>query len=142
MVSHLDSSSNITIKNISEATLLQYFERLNAADFAATAALFAPTGELHPPFEDAIIGPDAIASYLAAEAQGLRLMPHTGEILTPDDNTLEAQILGKVSTSVFTVNVAWQFVLNPQRQITYARIKLLASPQELMSLRDKREMGQ
>lgn len=141
MVSHINSGSTITIENISEPTLLQYFEALNAADFAATAALFATEGELNPPFENPIISPDAIASYLEAEAQGLVLNPQTGETLCRDDGGLEAQITGKVSTSLFTVNVAWQFILNPQKEITYARIKLLASPQELLSLREKRENG-
>lgn len=142
MVSQIHSSSNITIENISEPTLLQYFEALNAADFAATAALFASQGELNPPFENPIIGPDAIASYLEAEAQGLVLNPKTGETLSREDGGIEAQIIGKASTRLFTVNVAWQFILNPQKEITYARIKLLASPQELLSLREKRGNGQ
>ncbi|MEC4868957.1 MAG: nuclear transport factor 2 family protein, partial [Jaaginema sp. PMC 1078.18] len=116
------------------------FETLNTGEFEATAALFAPTGELKPPFEDAIVGPEAIATYLEAEAQGLRSYPRQGEVVIQEDDTLEVQVRGKVRTSVFTVNVAWQFVLNPQRQITYARIKLLASPQELLNLRQNRKI--
>jgi hypothetical protein len=133
------SSSSITIDKISEPTILQYFETLGAENFTATAALFAADGELHPPFETAIVGPEAIATYLQAEAQGLTLAPREGETLAKAGGHLDVQIIGKVSTALFTVNVAWQFTLNSHRQIVYARVKLLASPQELLALRDRQK---
>ena len=40
---------------------------------------------------------------------------------------------------MFSVNVAWYFTLNPQGQLATAKIKLLASPQELLSLQNQRD---
>jgi len=51
-----------------------------------------------------------------------------------DNKQIQAQVTGKVQTSC-GVNVSWLFVLNQQREITAATIKLLASPQELVNLR-------
>lgn len=129
------SPPSATIEEIAEPLVLRYFETLNAGDFEATASLFAPQGELHPPFESAIVGPEAIASYLKAEAQGMKLYPRQGVAETLEDNHIQIQIKGKVQTPLFSVNVAWQFILNPQREISSVQVKLLASPQELLSLR-------
>ena len=124
-----------SIEGIAEPLVLRYFETLNAGDFEATASLFASQGELHPPFESPIVGPEAIASYLKAEAQGMKLNPRQGIAETLEDNHTQIQIKGKVQTPLFSVNVAWQFILNPQREILSVQVKLLASPQELLSLR-------
>ena len=62
-------SSSLTIEGIDEAVVLHYFQTMNAGEYDATAALFAPTGAMHPPFEQPIEGPDAIATYLKAEAK-------------------------------------------------------------------------
>lgn len=126
---------NISIEGIEEATLLRYFETLNAGKFEQTAALFAATGAMHPPFEPAVIGPDAIAAYLQAEAQGMELFPREGIAELLDDGQLMVQVRGRVQTPWFSVNVAWLFLLNSEREIASATIKLLASPQELLNLR-------
>ena len=120
---------------VTEPVILGYFERLNAGDFEGTAALFAADGAMLPPFESPVVGPDAIAAYLQQEAQGMQLYPREGIQQTLEDGYIQFQVSGKVQTPVFGVNVSWVLVLNPQRQIFSATIKLLASAQELALLR-------
>jgi len=127
--------NHISIEGIEETTILLYFETLNAGEFEQTAALFAAGGAMHPPFEAAVIGQDAIAAYLQAEAQGMQLFPREGIAELLEDGQLMVQVSGKVQTPWFSVNVAWLFLLNWQREIASATIKLLASPQELLNLR-------
>jgi hypothetical protein len=130
---------DLLVEGISELAILRYFQTMNAADYEATAALFAETGAMDPPFEEPIIGTEAIATYLRAEAKGMTLFPREGVIEINAEGQAEIQVTGKVQTPLFGVNVAWFFVLNPEKEITYARIKLLASPQELLDLRDRRD---
>ncbi|MCW6035743.1 nuclear transport factor 2 family protein [Spirulina subsalsa FACHB-351] len=135
MVFSLHSSDTLTIQGVNQAVIGQYFTALNAGDFAATAQLFAQQGELYPPFEEAIAGPSAIQHYLEQEAQGLRCEPQQGETLTRDNDMTLVQVKGRVHTPVFSVNVAWQFLLNPNSEILQVQVKLLASLEELLSLR-------
>lgn len=128
-------SEQLTIDEITITTILRYFETLNAGDYVATAALFAEDGVLHPPFESGIVGPEAIATYLQAEATGMQLLPRQGITEPLTDEHTQVQVSGKVQTPWFGVNVSWLFVLNAQQQITEMTIKLLASPQELLNLR-------
>ena len=130
-----NSAATIAIEGITEPTILRYFETLNARDFEAGAALFAPDGVMYPPFESGITGSAAIANYLQQEAQGMNLEPREGIINFVENDCLEVQVAGKVQTSLFGVNVSWLFVLNQQREILTTKIKLLASPQELLNMR-------
>ncbi|MEJ1933177.1 nuclear transport factor 2 family protein [Nostoc sp. NIES-2111] len=133
-----ESLTNIqteAITGITETAILQYFATLNAGEFAATAALFADDGVMYPPFESAMVGPDAIATYLQQEAQGIKADPREGLEEVLEDGQVQIQVSGKAQTSWCGVNVLWQFILNQQKQITYTKIKLLASPKELMALR-------
>lgn len=133
------SSTKLEIEGISETTILRYFETLNAGDFDATTALFAPQGIMHPPFESDIIGHSAIAHYLKTEAKDLKTSPRQGiiEPIESEDNNnhTQVQVSGTAQTSWCGVNVSWQFILNENKEILYTRIKLLASPQELLKLR-------
>ncbi|HAA29813.1 MAG TPA: nuclear transport factor 2 [Cyanobacteria bacterium UBA8553] len=135
IASQFGSITDLAIEGITEPVVLRYFETMNAGDYEATAALFADTGVMHPPFEEPISGKDAIATYLQVEAKGMQLLPNKGIAETLEDDQTHIQVTGKVQTSVFGVNVSWIFILNPEREILSARIKLLASPQELLSLR-------
>ncbi len=128
-------TTNLTIEGINQSVVLRYFETINASDYEATAALFAEMGVMHPPFEEAIQGSDAIATYLNAEAKGMQLFPTKGIAETLEDQQTQIQVTGKVQTPWFGVNVSWTFVLSPEEEILNARIKLLASPQELLSMR-------
>ncbi|MCW5317977.1 nuclear transport factor 2 family protein [Nostoc sp. KVJ3] len=127
------------IEGITETSVLHYFETLNAGEFEATAALFTVDGVMHPPFESDIVGKDAIAAYLKQEGQNLKAYPNTGITETLETGEMQIQVTGKAQTSWCSVNVLWLFILNQQRQIFYTRIKLLASPQELLSLRREKE---
>jgi len=122
------------IEGITQSTILLYFATLNAGEFAATAALFPSEGVMHPPFESGIIGPAAIATYLEQEAQGLTAYPIEGTVKTLDNGEIQVLVGGKVDTSWCSVNVAWQFILNQEQKILFAKIKLLASMQELFHL--------
>lgn len=126
--------ASFTIEGITEPAVLRYFETMNVGDFEATSSLFATDGVMRPPFESEIEGPEAIAAYLHQEAQSMKLEPSQGTIETRDEQ-IEVQVTGKVQTSWCGVNVAWLFILNQQHEITFIRIKLLASPQELINLR-------
>lgn len=126
---------DLNIEGIEEPVVQRYFQTMNAGEYEATAALFAPTGVMHPPFEEPIEGPEAIAIYLKAEAKGMQLLPREGIAETLEENQIQIQVKGKVQTPLFGVNVAWIFILNLEREIVYTKIKLLASPQELLNLR-------
>lgn len=125
----------LTIEGVTEPTVLRYFETLNAGDFNATSALFAADGAMHPPFESAIVGSDAIRAYLQQEAQGMKLEPRQGIAQTLDNEQIHVQVSGKVQTSWCGVNVSWLFILSQEHEILSATVKLLASPQELINLR-------
>lgn len=129
-------SESLAVETTSvEPTLLTYFAALSAGDFATVAALFAPEGQMYPPFEAPVVGPAAIAAYLEQEAIGMELQPQRSTTTTTEAGERQVEVRGKVKTSLFTVNVGWLFILNPQDQILLAKIKLLASPQELLNLR-------
>lgn len=128
-------STPLAIAGVSEATVLRYFETLNAENFGATGKLFAAEGVLQPPFEKAVVGEEAIVAYLQAEAKGFVLQPRQGSHRSLEDGSTEVTVAGKVETPLFSVNVSWLFVLNCEHNLLLAKIKLLASPQELLSLR-------
>ncbi|HEY9639332.1 MAG TPA: nuclear transport factor 2 family protein [Coleofasciculaceae cyanobacterium] len=130
-VSHQDPGSI----EITESILLQYFETLNAGDFQTTASLFAPEGILYPPFEVAIVGREAIAAYLEKEAKGITALPQEKPTQVTESDDTEIRVVGKVQTSLFTVNVAWHFVLNPETEIVAVRVRLLAALEELLNLK-------
>lgn len=130
-----NSRTAIAIEGINEPTISNYFATLNAGDFQSTAALFAPDGVMYAPFESGIVGHDAIASYLQQEATGLKAEPREGIAEIQADELTKVQVSGKVQMPLFGVNVSWLFLLNRQQQITSVTVKLLASPQELLSLR-------
>ena len=113
----------------------RYFETFNCGDFEATANLFAADGVLYAPFEDPIVGTDAIALYLEAEAKGMQLEPQQAVIETLEDGKREIYVTGKVQTPLFGVKVGWRFILNSEVEIVAVTVKLLASTQELLNLR-------
>ncbi|AFY40913.1 nuclear transport factor 2 family protein [Nostoc sp. PCC 7107] len=133
-----ESVEAIKIAGISEPSILNYFATLNAGQFQHTASLFAEDGVMYAPFESGIVGTDAIAAYLQQEAQGIKAYPQQGITDNLENNQIQVQVTGKAQTSWCGVNVIWLFILNQQRQITYTKIKLLASPQELLALRSEK----
>jgi hypothetical protein len=134
-ISPAQLTEKFQIEGITEPSILRYFETLNAGEFEETAALFAIDGLMRPPFESDIVGTDAIAAYLKQEGQNIKAFPKTGIAETGENGDIQMQVTGKAQTSWCSVNVLWLFILNHQRQILYTRIKLLASPQELLAFR-------
>ncbi|RZM76594.1 nuclear transport factor 2 family protein [Leptolyngbya iicbica] len=118
-----------------EPLVERYFTSFNAGDFDATAALFAADGTLNPPFESPIVGNAAIARYLKAEAEGMQAYPESLEVEKLDAGCRRVVVKGRVKAIVFKVNVAWIFEINENEQIYFVRVKLLASMQELLTLR-------
>ncbi|MFM6134774.1 MAG: ketosteroid isomerase family protein [Sphaerospermopsis kisseleviana] len=127
--------NQLQIAGVTQTTILNYFTTLNAGEFRQTAALFIEDGVLIPPFESPIVGPEAIAHYLETEAQDIKAHPQQGISDTLPDNHIQIQVTGKAETSWCGLNVMWLFILNQNQQIVAATIKLLASPQDLISLR-------
>ncbi|MEL6928166.1 MAG: nuclear transport factor 2 family protein [Cyanobacteria bacterium J06600_6] len=128
----------LAIEGITETVIINYFSSFNRGEFTRTASLFAETGELLAHFEKPIIGRDRIAAYLNQEARGMIVLPKQGTCEANHDSR-EYKVIGKVKNSLFSVNVAWYFTLNQENQITTAKISLLASPQELLGLKSKRD---
>ncbi|MGB7521280.1 MAG: orange carotenoid protein N-terminal domain-containing protein, partial [Spirulinaceae cyanobacterium] len=52
--------TKVTIEGVTNSTVLEYMNSLNANDFEALIELFAPDGALQPPFRKPIIGKDAV----------------------------------------------------------------------------------
>ncbi len=129
------ASTEIAIAGVNDPVILRYFETLNAGEFRATSELFAIDGVLYPPFETEVIGREAIAAYLEKEAKGIFLLPKQANFQTLENGCTEYRVIGQVQTALFSVNVSWQFILSPWKELFVAKIKLLASLQELLKLR-------
>ncbi|MBE9139581.1 nuclear transport factor 2 family protein [Nodosilinea sp. LEGE 07088] len=112
----------------------RYFAQFNAADYRAVAMLFATDGVLVAPFEEPIVGTDAIYIYLQAEARAMRATPVEADITTHPNGTQQVVVKGRVKTLLFSVNVRWSFVVAAANKIQSVEIKLLASLQELIQL--------
>ncbi|MEH2087548.1 orange carotenoid protein N-terminal domain-containing protein [Nostoc sp.] len=134
-------SPQFTIEGVTEPTVLKYIEAMNADNFEAAVALFANNGALQPPFQKPIVGREAITSYLRDEGQGLVMKPTKGVSETIEDGYTQHKITGTVETPWFGgnvgMNIAWRFLLDPQGQIYFVAIDLLASPKELLNLTRK-----
>ncbi len=133
--------TDLTVEGITEPAVLSYFKALNADDFEAAIALFTPDGALQPPFQKPLVGREAIAAYMRAEAQGLNIMPQQGISESIPDGAKQIKVTGKVQTPWFGVqvgmNIAWRFLVNPEGKIFFVAIDMLASPQELLNLRPR-----
>lgn len=133
-LSSASAGNNLAIDEMAlPGSVRRYFETVNAGEFEQTAALFAEDGQLVPPFDQPIVGRGAIAQFLKDEATGMEFTPLRYET---DPDHLEGHLVrGKVKTSLFTVNVAWNFSLSQTHEITRVEIKLLATLNELLKLK-------
>ncbi|MGG6239579.1 nuclear transport factor 2 family protein [Nodosilinea sp. AN01ver1] len=116
------------------AAVDRYFAGFNAEEYRAVAALFEPDGVLLAPFEEPIVGPEAIYVYLQAEAVNMRAIPVEVEETSSPDASRQVVVKGRVKTSLFTVNVRWTFALTADDTLQSTEIKLLATLQELMQI--------
>ena len=127
----------LNIEDIQSQIIHNYFLTLNENNFEEFAALFSPDGLLFPPFESAIAGRDAICQYLQTTGIEVKAFPQSGTVQPEENGITVYQISGNVKTSYFTVNVVWIIELNVEHQIVSAKIKLLATLEDL--LRFKRD---
>ncbi|MBD6616117.1 Red carotenoid-binding protein [Komarekiella sp. 'clone 1'] len=126
------------IEGVTDPTVLKYIAAMNADNVEAAVALFANNGALQPPFQKPIVGREAITAYLRDEGQGLVMKPTKGISESIEDGYTQHKITGTVETPWFGgnvgMNIAWRFLLDPQGQIYFVAIDLLASPKELLNL--------
>ena len=130
-----EESAGSETASLSEPVICRYFETFNAQDFQTAARLFAPDGVMYPPFETAVVGQEAIANYLEKEAKGMKALPHQEVVQHLENGDVEYKVTGKVLTSLFSVNIAWKFVIDSQSKISIVQIKLLAALEELLKLK-------
>ena len=127
----------VTIEGVTNQTIVNYMNNLNANDFNALIELFVADGALQPPFQRPIVGKDAILRFFNEECQNLRLIPERGVFEPADEGYTQIKVTGKVQTPWFGgnvgMNVAWRFLLNPDNKIFFVAIDLLASPKELLN---------
>jgi hypothetical protein len=130
--------SKVSIEGVTNSTILNYMDNLNANDFDALIELFAPDGALQPPFQKPIVGKDAVLRFFREECQNLKLIPERGVSEPADDGYTQIKVTGKVQTPWFGagvgMNMAWRFLLTPEGKIFFVAIDLLASPKELLNL--------
>jgi hypothetical protein len=128
----------VSIEGVTNQTIFDYMNSLNANDFNALIELFAPDGALQPPFRRPIVGKDAVMQFFQQECQNLKLMPERGVTEPAEDGFTQIKVTGKVQTPWFGagvgMNIAWRFLLTPENKIFFVAIDLLASPKELLNL--------
>lgn len=134
----MSKRTKVSIEGVTNSTVLEYMNNLNANDFDALIELFTPDGALQPPFRKPIIGKDAVLRFFREECQNLKLSPERGVSEPAEDGFTQIKVTGKVETPWFGVgvgmNIAWRFLLNSQGKIFFVAIDLLASPRELLNL--------
>ncbi len=122
---------DLTSFKCEEFAVQSYFSTLNQGQFELTAALFSNQGQLVPPFDSPVIGPQAIANYLKQEAVDIKFQPRSATSQVLPNGKTDVEVRGQVSTSLFKVNVVWNFLLSDQGKITLVKVNLIASMQEL-----------
>ncbi|PPT10513.1 hypothetical protein CKA32_003737 [Geitlerinema sp. FC II] len=130
--------TQVKIEGVTNSTVLQYMNNLNANDFDSLIELFVPDGALQPPFQKPIVGKDNVLRFFREECQNLKLIPERGVEEPAEDGYTQIKVTGKVQTPWFGgnvgMNIAWRFLLDPENKIFFVAIDLLASPKELLNL--------
>ena len=117
-----------------ELGVQSYFATLNQGQFELTAALFSAQGQLIPPFESPVTGQQEISNYLKQEATDMKFQPRSATSQVLPNGQTDVEVRGQVSTSLFKVNVVWNFLLSDQGQIDLVKVNLIASMQELLCI--------
>ncbi len=134
----MSQRTQVTIEGVTNSTVLEYMNNLNANDFETLITLFEPDGALQPPFQKPIVGKDNVLRFFKEECQNLKLLPERGVEEAAEDGYTQIKVTGKVQTPWFGgnvgMNIAWRFLLNPNNKIFFVAIDLLASPKELLNL--------
>jgi hypothetical protein len=129
--------TQVAIEGVSNPTVLEYMNNMNANDFNALINLFTPDGALQPPFQRPIVGKDAVLRFFNEECQNLKLIPERGVSESAQEGYTQIKVTGKVQTPWFGggvgMNMSWRFLLDPENKIFFVAIDLLASPKELLN---------
>jgi Orange carotenoid protein, N-terminal/Nuclear transport factor 2 (NTF2) domain len=130
--------TKVNIEGITNATVLNYMDLLNANDFDELIKLFAEDGALQPPFKKPIVGKDNVFKFFQEECPNLKLAPERGVEEAVEDGYTQIKVTGKVQTPWFGagvgMNMSWRFLINSENKIFFVAIDLLASPKELLKL--------
>jgi hypothetical protein len=134
----MSQRTQVKIEGVTNSTVLEYMNNLNANDFDTLIELFEPDGALQPPFQRPIVGKEKVLRFFREECQNLKLIPERGVSEPAEDGYTQIKVTGKVQTPWFGsnvgMNIAWRFLLNPENKIFFVAIDLLASPKELLNL--------
>lgn len=126
--------NNLTSFHCEEFAIQSYFSTLNKGQFILTATLFSDQGQLVPPFDSPVVGQQAIADYLTKEAADMKFQPRSATSQVLPSGKTDVEVRGQVSTSLFKVNVVWNFLLSSQGKIDLVKVNLIASMQELLRI--------
>ncbi|MGK7896350.1 MAG: orange carotenoid-binding protein [Xenococcus sp. (in: cyanobacteria)] len=130
--------TKVEISGVTNPTVLNYMNLLNANDFDELIKLFAEDGALQPPFRRPIVGKDAVLKFFKEECPNLKLAPKQGIAEPAEDGYTQIKVTGTVQTPWFGagvgMNMSWRFLLNSENKIFFVAIDLLASPKELLNL--------
>lgn len=134
----ISKRTEVKIEGVSNTTVLNYMNLLNANDFDELIKLFAEDGALQPPFKKPIVGKELVYKFFKEECPNLKLAPERGVEEPIQDGYTQIKVTGKVQTPWFGagvgMNMSWRFLLNSENKIFFVAIDLLASPQELLKL--------
>ncbi len=134
----MSKRTKVAIAGVTNPTVLEYMNLLNANDFDELIKLFADDGALQPPFKRPIVGKDAVLKFFKEECPNLKLAPEQGISEPVEDGYTQIKVTGKVQTPWFGaavgMNMSWRFLLNSENKIFFVAIDLLASPKELLNL--------
>mgnify|MGYP006294069571 FL=1 len=132
----IEQRTSVSIEGVTNSTVVNYMNLLNANDFDNLIDLFLSDGALQPPFQRPIVGRDAILRFFREDCQNLKLIPERGVVEPSDGGFTQIKVTGKVQTPWFGagvgMNVAWRFLLDPEQKIYFVAIDLLASPADLL----------
>ena len=130
--------TKVDIEGVTNQTVLNYMNLLNANDFNELIKLFVDDGALQPPFKRPIVGKDAVLKFFKEECPNLKLAPERGIQEPAEDGFTQIKVTGKVQTPWFGaavgMNMSWRFLINSENRIFFVAIDLLASPKELLNL--------
>lgn len=130
--------TKVNIEGVTNQTVLNYMNLLNANDFDELIKLFVDDGALQPPFKRPIVGKDAVLKFFREECPNLKLAPERGIEEPAEDGFRQIKVTGKVQTPWFGaavgMNMSWRFLINSENRIFFVAIDLLASPKELLNL--------
>ncbi len=134
----MSKRTEVAIAGVTNQTVLNYMNLLNANDFDELIKLFTPDSALQPPFKRPIVGQDAVLRFFKEECPNLKLAPERGVSEPTEDGYTQIKVTGKVQTPWFGagvgMNMSWRFLLNSENKIFFVAIDLLASPKELLNL--------